>query len=65
MELEGYQRAMTYIQALADAGNGFRADAGLLNGLHCMMQAHHLGMRPGRRRDGPVRVTSPDDPLVT
>ncbi|WP_262505048.1 hypothetical protein [Streptomyces sp. TRM68367] len=33
-ELEGYQRGMTYIQALADAGDDFRYDAGLLNGLH-------------------------------
>ncbi|MFP8887272.1 Fic family protein [Streptomyces mangrovi] len=63
-ELEGYQRAMTYIQALADTGTGFRYDAGLLNGLHFMMQGHHLDKRPGRWRDGPVYVTSPDDPLV-
>ncbi|MGK5548672.1 Fic family protein [Streptomyces sp. URMC 127] len=64
VELEGYQRAMTYIQALADAGEGFRYDAGLLNGLHFMLQGHHLDKRPGRWRDGPVFVTSPDDPLV-
>ncbi|MGS2589930.1 Fic family protein [Streptomyces hebeiensis] len=64
VELEGYQRAMTYIQALADAGDGFRYDAGLLNGLHFMLQGHHLDKRPGRWRDGPVYVTSPDDPLV-
>lgn len=64
VELEGYQRAMTYIQALADAGDGFRYDAGLLGGLHFMMQGHHLAKRPGRWRDGPVYVTSPDDPAV-
>ncbi|HEX5568309.1 MAG TPA: Fic family protein [Streptomyces sp.] len=64
VELEGYQRSMTYIQGLADAGADFRYDAGLLNGLHFMMQGHHLGKRPGRWRDGPVYVTSPDDPLV-
>ncbi|MFE5946832.1 Fic family protein [Streptomyces sp. NPDC056480] len=64
VELEGYQRAMTYIQALSDAGPGFRYDAGLLNGLHFMLQGHHLDRRPGRWRDGPVYVTSPDDPLV-
>ncbi|MBB5934308.1 Fic family protein [Streptomyces zagrosensis] len=64
VELEGYQRAMTYIQALADAGDEFRYDAGLLNGLHFMLQGHHLDKRPGRWRAGPVFVTSPDDPLV-
>ncbi|MFD7298896.1 Fic family protein [Streptomyces sp. NPDC059897] len=63
-ELEGYQRGMTYIQALADAGDDFQYDAGLLNGLHFMLQGHHLDKRPGRWRDGPVYVTSPDDPLV-
>ncbi|MER7655782.1 Fic family protein [Streptomyces albidoflavus] len=64
VELEGYQRAMTYIQCLSDAGEDFRYDAGLLNGLHFMLQGHHLDKRPGRWRDGPVYVTSPDDPLV-
>ncbi|MGW8955538.1 Fic family protein [Streptomyces sp. NPDC055709] len=64
VELEGYQRTMTYIQALADAGDSFRYDEGLLNGLHFMLQSHHLDKRPGRWRDGPVFVTSPDDPLV-
>ncbi|MER7820267.1 Fic family protein [Streptomyces sp. NPDC096153] len=64
VELEGYQRTMTYIQALADAGDSFRYDEGLLNGLHFMLQGHHLDKRPGRWRDGPVFVTSPDDPLV-
>ncbi|GAA4514490.1 MULTISPECIES: Fic family protein [Nonomuraea] len=63
-ELEGYQRAMTYIQALSDAGDGFRYDLGLLNGLHFMMQEHHPRKRPGRIRGGPVYVTSPDDPAV-
>ncbi|MEK8170898.1 Fic family protein [Streptomyces sp. M19] len=55
---------MTYIQALSDAGDDFRYDTGLLNGLHFMLQGHHLDKRPGRWRDGPVYVTSPDDPLV-
>lgn len=64
VELEGYQRAMTYIQALSDAGESFRYDAGLLGGLHFMMQGHHLSKRPGRWRTGPVWVTSPDDPDV-
>ncbi|MFE6716010.1 hypothetical protein ACFVDU_00330 [Streptomyces albidoflavus] len=63
-ELEGYQRGMTYIQALDDAGDDFRYDAGLLNSLHFMLQGHHLDKRPGRWRDGPIHVTSPDDPLV-
>ncbi|MDA0634776.1 Fic family protein [Nonomuraea sp. MCN248] len=63
-ELEGYQRAMTYIQALSDAGDGFRYDLGLLNGLHFMMQERHPRKRPGRIRGGPVYVTSPDDPAV-
>ncbi|AJE85570.1 filamentation induced by cAMP protein Fic [Streptomyces albus] len=61
-ELEGYQRGMTNIQALADAGDDFHYDAGLLNGLHFMLQGHHLDKRPGRWCDGPVYVTSPDDP---
>lgn len=64
VELEGYQRTMTYIQALADAGPEFRYDAGLLGGLHFMLQGHHLDKRPGRWRNGPVYVASPDDPLV-
>ncbi|GII93029.1 Fic family protein [Sinosporangium siamense] len=63
-ELEGYQRAMTYSQSLSDAGPGFRFDAGLLNGLHFMIQEHHPDKRPGRLRTGPVYVTSPDDPAV-
>lgn len=61
-ELEGYQRGLTYIQALADAGDDFRYDADLLNGLHFTLQGHHLDKRPGRWRDGPVYVTSSDDP---
>ncbi|MCK2217292.1 Fic family protein [Actinomadura sp. ATCC 31491] len=63
-EVEGYRRAMTYIQALSDAGTSFRYDLGLLNGLHFMMQEHHPRKRPGRLRQGPVHVTSPDDPAV-
>lgn len=63
-EVESYQRAMTYIQALSDAGEEFRYDLGLLNGLHFMIQEHHRNKRPGRLRQGPVYVTSPDDPAV-
>lgn len=63
-ELEGYQRAMTYIQGLSDAGDRFGYDLGLLNGLHFMVQEHHPDKRPGRLRQGPVYVTSPDDPAV-
>ncbi|WP_328435230.1 Fic family protein [Streptomyces sp. NBC_00425] len=63
-EVEGYQRAMTYIQGLSDAGEGFRYDLGLLNGLHFMIQEHHPDKRPGRLRKGPVYITSPDDPMV-
>lgn len=47
-EVEGYQRAMTYIQGLSDAGEEFRYDLGLLNGLHFMIQEHHPDKRPGR-----------------
>ncbi len=63
-EIEGYRRAMTYIQALSDAGTWFRYDAGLINALHFMVQGHHLDKRPGRWRTRPVYVTSPDDPIV-
>ncbi|MGW4423431.1 Fic family protein [Streptosporangium sp. NPDC004631] len=63
-ELEGYQRTMTYIQGLSDAGDEFAYDLGLLNGLHFMIQEHHPDKRPGRLRQGPVYVTSPDDPAV-
>jgi Fic family protein len=63
-ELENYQRAMTYIQALSDAREEFTYDLGLLNGLHFMIQEHHRRKRPGRLRQGPVYVTSPDDPVV-
>ncbi|MBF8192179.1 Fic family protein [Nonomuraea sp. K274] len=63
-ELENYRRAMAYIQALSDAGTEFSYDLGLLNGLHFMMQEPHRRKRPGRLRQGPVYVTSPDDPVV-
>ncbi|MGA5763440.1 Fic family protein [Nonomuraea bangladeshensis] len=63
-ELESYQRAMTYIQGLSDAGDELVYDLGLLNGLHFMIQEHHPDKRPGRLRQGPVYVTSPDDPAV-
>lgn len=63
-EIEGYQRAMTYILGLADADAEFRFDVGLLNGLHFMIQEHHPEKRPGRLRRRPVYVTSADDPAV-
>ncbi|MEV5494655.1 Fic family protein [Nonomuraea fuscirosea] len=63
-ELENHHRAMTCIQALADAGAEFRYDLGLLNGLHFMMQEPHMRKRPGRLRQGPVYIRSFDDPLV-
>lgn len=63
-EVESYQRAMTYIQALSDAGEEFSYDLGLLNGLHFMIQEHHRNKRPGRLRQRPVYVTSPDDPAI-
>ncbi|WP_326650733.1 MULTISPECIES: Fic family protein [unclassified Streptomyces] len=63
-ELEGYQRAMTYIQALSDAGEEFRYDVGLINGLHCMIQEHHPLKRPGRLRKKSVYVSSPEDEMV-
>ncbi|WP_371591733.1 Fic family protein [Streptomyces virginiae] len=62
MELENYRRAMTYIQSLSAAKKDFRYDLGLLNGLHCMLQEHHPEKRPGMLRDGPVYVTSTEDP---
>ncbi|GAA2204034.1 hypothetical protein GCM10009850_001440 [Nonomuraea monospora] len=61
-EVEGHQRATTFIQGLSDAGDQFRYDLGLLNGLHFMIQEHHPNKRPGRLRQGPVYVTDPDDP---
>ncbi|NJP43120.1 Fic family protein [Actinacidiphila epipremni] len=63
-EIEGYRRAMTYIQALSDAGPSFRYDTGLLNGLHYMIQEHRPEKRPGRLRKGPVYISHPDDKLV-
>lgn len=63
-EIEGYRQAMTYIQRLADAGPDFAYGKGLLNGLHFMMQGHHLLKRPGWWRSGAVYVTSPEDPTI-
>ncbi|MCE7080467.1 Fic family protein [Streptomyces sp. ST2-7A] len=63
-EVEGYQRAMTYILALSDPGPEFRYDLGLVNGLHYMIQEHHPSKRPGRLRRGPVYVASPEDEMV-
>ncbi|MFB7907255.1 Fic family protein [Kitasatospora sp. NPDC056076] len=63
-EIEGYRRAMTYIQRLAEAGDDFAYSKGLLNSLHFMMQGHHLIKRPGWWRTGPVYVTSAEDPTI-
>ncbi|MFD5624498.1 Fic family protein [Streptomyces yangpuensis] len=63
-EVDGYQRAMTYIQNLSDAGEEFRYDLGLINAIHYMIQEHHPEKRPGRLRKGPVYITSPDDSTV-
>jgi Fic family protein len=63
-EIDGYRHAMTYIQRLADAGPDFSYSKELLNGLHFMMQGHHLLKRPGWWRSGPVYVTSPEDPTI-
>lgn len=63
-ELEGYQRAMTYIQGLSDSGEGFRYDLGLLNSLHYMIQEHQPLKRPGRLRKKTVYVSSPEDEMV-
>ncbi|SOD60688.1 Fic family protein [Streptomyces zhaozhouensis] len=63
-ELDGYQRAMTYILALSDADAEFRYDLGLINGLHYMVQEHHAQKRPGRLRRSSVYVSSPEDELV-
>lgn len=60
-EVDGHRQATAYIQALA--GEQFPYDAGLLNALHFMLQAHRPAKHPGRWRDGPVYVTDPDDPL--
>lgn len=62
--IEGYRRAVTYIQALSDAGDDFPFDTGLINGLHHMIQEHQPGKRPGRLRRGPVCISHPDDELV-
>jgi Fic family protein len=61
-ELRGYQQAMTYIQRLWAAGDDFRYDSGLLNGLHFMMQGHHFVKRPGMWRQKAVYVTSAETP---
>ncbi|MFJ5549578.1 Fic family protein [Streptomyces sp. NPDC093225] len=63
-ELEGYQRAMTYIQGLSDAKDEFRYDVGLLNGLHFMIQEHRPEKRPGRLRRKAVYVSTPEDEMV-
>jgi Fic family protein len=61
-EIEGYRRAMSYVQRLALAGPDFGYSKELLNALHFMMQGHHPEKRPGWWRTGPVYVTSPDAP---
>ncbi|MFD8588489.1 Fic family protein [Streptomyces sp. NPDC059637] len=62
-EVAGYQQALTYIQCLSDAPD-FRYDAGLVNGLHFMMQHKHLTKRPGRWRNREVWINAPGRPDV-
>jgi Fic family protein len=64
-ETLAYQRMMTYIQTLHDAGD-FHYEKGLLNALHWMLQGHrHSPRRPaGQWRRGPVYVTDARDPSV-
>jgi Fic family protein len=64
IEIEGYQQAMTYVQRLAGAGPDFEYSKGLLNSLHFMMQRHHPRKRPGWWRNGPVYVTSFQNPRI-
>lgn len=64
IEVEGHRRAMAWIQALSDAED-FAYEAGLLNGLHWMVQGHHTRKRPGRWRDRAVYVLSAGYPPVT
>ncbi|GAA4997318.1 Dot/Icm type IV secretion system effector CoxFIC1 [Yinghuangia aomiensis] len=64
IEVDGYRRALSWIQALSDA-DGFAYEAGLLNSLHWMVQGHHAHKRPGRWRNRAVYVLSAGHPPVT
>jgi Fic family protein len=61
-EIEGYRQAMSFIQRLGSSGSDFAYSKGLLNALHFMMQGHHPAKQPGWWRNGPVYVTSVDEP---
>ena len=64
-ETLAYQRMMTYLRSLHDAGD-FSYGKGLLNALHWMLQGHrHTARRPaGQWRRGPVYVTDARDRSV-
>lgn len=62
-EIAGYQLALTYVQALADAP-GFTFQTEGLNALHFMMQSKHLAKRPGRWRSREVWINEPGRPDV-
>ena len=64
-ETLAYQRMMTYIQTLHDAGD-FTYSKGLLNGLHWMLQGHRhsVGKPAGQWRQRPVYVTDARDPSI-
>lgn len=64
-ETLAYERMMTYIQTLHDAGD-FGYSKGFLNALHWMLQGHrHSERRPaGQWRRGPVYVTDARDPSI-
>jgi Fic family protein len=62
-EIQGYQLALTYIQALADAPHFIYQVEGL-NSLHFMMQSKHLAKRPGRLRNREVWINEPGRPDV-
>ena len=62
-EIAGYQLALTYVQALADAPH-FTYEVEGLNALHFMMQSKHLAKRPGRWRSREVWINEPGRPDV-
>ncbi len=64
-ETLAYQRMMTYIQTLHNAGD-FSFSKGLLNALHWILQGHHhtVAKPAGQWRGGPVYVTDPRDPSI-
>lgn len=63
VELEGYQRAMSWIQALSDADT-LVYEGNLLNALHWMLQGHHPRKRPGRWRNTGVYISSSVNPRI-